>query len=122
MTILNQSSAEMSTETKYRLTMSPEIEKLSNVKGKVISIKNWIQYEDVKTKDGEDKKETILSIETDLGEVFATNSVTFMDTFFDMLDLFESNNEFVKYVKIGTGTSKNGRDYITAIYAASPET
>ena len=120
MNILKQSRDNLSTEDKYNLCMSPEIEKLSNVKGQTISVGDWILYEDVKKNDnGQEKYETILSIRTEDGEVFATNSTTFQRAFDEMIDLFASSGETVKFVKVGTGTSKNGRDYITAIYANS---
>lgn len=37
-----RASKDLSTEEKYFLTMSPEIEKMSNIKGQTISIDSWV--------------------------------------------------------------------------------
>ena len=111
---------ELSTEEKYFLTMSPEIEKMSNIKGQTISIDSWVIYTDNKSTDVEEgKTETILSIKTTLGEVFATNSATFIKEFERIIDLFAGDGMPVNYVKVAGGTSKSGRDFITAVYANS---
>lgn len=113
-----RSSKELSTEEKYFLTMSPEIEKMSNIKGQTISIDSWVIYTDNKSTDAEEgKTETILSIKTTLGEVFATNSATFIKEFERIIDLFKSDNMDVNFIKVAGGTSKSGREFITAVYA-----
>lgn len=115
-----RASKELSTEEKYFLTMSPEIEKMSNIKGQTISIDSWVIYTDNKSTDVEEgKTETILSIKTTLGEVFATNSATFIKEFERIIDLFKSDNMDVNFIKVVGGTSKSGREFITAVYANS---
>lgn len=121
MEILNV-SREMSTEDKYFLTMSPEIEKMSSIKGMVLEIDCWILYKDQKTdEDGKVEEETILSIRNTLGEVYATNSPTFIKEFERIIELFNDDGQEVKYIKVSSGTSKNGRDYITCVYTNSLE-
>lgn len=113
-----RASKELSTEEKYFLTMSPEIEKMSNIKGQTLSIDSWVIYTDNKSTDAEEgKSETILSIKTTLGEVFATNSATFIKEFERIIDLFKSDNMDVNFIKVAGGTSKSGREFITAVYA-----
>lgn len=115
-------SREMTTEDKYFLTMSPEIEKMSSIKGMVLEIDCWILYKDQKTdEDGKVEEETILSIRNTLGEVFATNSPTFIKEFERIIELFNDDGQEVKYIKVSSGTSKNGRDYITCVYTNSLE-
>lgn len=117
-----KASKDLSTEEKYFLTMSPEIEKMSNIKGQTLSIDSWVIYTDNKSTDVEEgKTETILSIKTTLGEVFATNSATFIKEFERIIDLFAGDGMPVNFVKVSGGTSKNGRDFITAVYANSLE-
>lgn len=115
-------SREMSTEDKYFLTMSPEIEKMSSIKGMVLEIDCWILYKDKKTdEDGKVEEETLLSIRNTLGEVFATNSPTFINEFERIIELFNDDGQEVKYIKVSSGTSKNGREYITCVYTNSLE-
>lgn len=115
-----RASKDLSTEEKYFLTMSPEIEKMSNIKGQTLPIDCWVIYTDNKSTDeDEGKTETILSIKTTLGEVFATNSATFIKEFERIIDLFDGDGMVVNYVKVAGGTSKSGRDFITAVYANS---
>lgn len=117
-----RSSKELTTEEKYFLTMSPEIEKMSDIKGQTIGIESWVIYEDQKSMDPDSGKiERILSIKTPLGEVFATNSATFIREFERIIDLFSADGTPVNYVKIGGGTSKSGREFITAVYASAIE-
>lgn len=113
-----RASKELTTEEKYFLTMSPEIEKMSNIKGQTIAIDSWVIYTDNKSTDAEEgKTETILSVKTTLGEVFATNSATFIKEFERIIDLFGGDGMPVNFVKVAGGTSKSGREFITAVYA-----
>ena len=51
------------------------------------------------------------------GEVFATNSPTFIKDFRKLVDLFNSSNERVEKIEIISGLSKAGRTFITCKYA-----
>lgn len=110
-----QTSAELTTEEKYLLTMNPEIQKMSDQVGQVLDLDKWLIYADVNEKDGAEQQ--ILSIMTGEGEVFATNSSTFINDFEKLIDLFRSNNETVTKVEIISGQSKAGRTFITCKYA-----
>ena len=105
-----KTSGELTTTEKYYLTMSPEVKKLSDMVGAVLSVEKWAFYSDVNAKDEEVE---ILSFMTDEGEVYATNSATFATEFFRMIDLFADNGEEVTAIKVVGGVSKNGRDFIT---------
>jgi hypothetical protein len=111
-------SAELSTEDKYYLTMSPDIQKMSDQQGQVLDIDKWLIYSDAnEDKNAEAKEQQILSIMTKDGEVFATNSPTFIKDFQKLVDLFNSSNERVEKIEIISGLSKAGRTFITCKYA-----
>lgn len=106
-------SGELSTEEQYKLCMSKDAQKMSILEEQVVELGSWLLYKDVNSK-GEEQK--ILAVKTPVGEVFATNSPTFVTDFERTIDFFEQNNEVVQSVKVVGGTSKNGRHYITCEY------
>jgi hypothetical protein len=111
-------SAVLSTEDKYYLTMSPDIQKMSDQQGQILDIDKWLIYSDAnEDKNAEAKEQQILSIMTKEGEVFATNSPTFIKDFQKLVDLFNSSNEKVEKIEIISGLSKAGRTFITCKYA-----
>lgn len=112
MKIIN-ASKELSAAERYHLTMSPAIQKMKDVKGANVSISAWCIYED-NDKDG--KTQTILSILTKDGEIFATNSPTFISDFFKMWGLFSECGETVNSINVISGFSKANREYITCVY------
>lgn len=112
MTIYNQSK-EMSKMERYTLTKSPEISTVSKLAdGEIMTVKMWIQYQDVNS-----KGETIdlLAFQTDTGEVYATQSQTFQNSFSDILDLFDDGRTADFTIKKISGTAKSGRDYINCV-------
>jgi hypothetical protein len=110
-------SAQLSTEDKYYLTMSPDIQKMSDQQGQILDIDKWLIYSDAnEDKNAEAKEQHILSIMTKDGEVFATNSPTFIKDFQKLVDLFNSSNEKVEKIEIISGLSKAGRTFITCKY------
>lgn len=96
---------------KYDLTMSPKTQKMSDAVGSTVEIEAWALYED---EDREGEIREILAIRSPEGEILATNSQTFKDDFFRMVDLFGPG---VSSVEIISGKSKAGRDFITCAYA-----
>ena len=98
---------------RYALTMSPKMRNMKEVTPSVLDIKAWCIYEDVDAKTQEPRP--ILSIMTPEGEVFGTNSATFMDDYAKMIDLFGPDG--VEAVEVISGTSKAGREFITCAYA-----
>lgn len=99
----------------YFLTMSPNTQKMKSVIGQRIEISAWVFYEDVNKKTEE--LQEVLSIITPEGEIFATNSPTFKEDFFDMITLFRDMGEEVHAVTVTSGTSKAGREFITCTYS-----
>lgn len=114
MQIIN-SSKNLTTVDIYRLTKSPNTQKMSDCVGQRVEVKAWAIYEDADKKTGEVK--TILAISTPEGETFGTNSATFINDFMDMWQLFESAGETVNAIDVVGGTSKAGRNFITCVYA-----
>ena len=98
----------------YKLTMNPSATKMKEVAGQRLEIAAFAVYEDVDKKSGE--LQNILAIKTPENEVFATNSPTFIDEFCKMVDFFSGYNMPVDSIKVITGTSKAGRDYISCTY------
>lgn len=114
MEIISQ-SREFSTIEAYQLLRNPETQKMSNNKDIPFEVDCWCIFNDVKKTTGEVQE--ILSIKTKGGEVFATNSKTFMDEFLIIWNLFSEKNENVPPIKVISGTSKNGRNFITCTVA-----
>lgn len=99
----------------YDLTMNPEIQKMTRIKGDTITIDVCALYEDVNGK-GEIQK--IFSVRTDKGEIFATNSPTFTEDFDRMRIMFAEFGEEVHQIEVVCGTSKAGREFITCKYVS----
>lgn len=113
MNIIEKSGALTMAEM-YRLTKSPDIAKLSQVKGQVLDIDKFIVHEDT-TSDGEIV--TVAAFETEQGEVYATNSKTFTRDFLDIITMCkEAGAPMPKQVKVLPKTGKSGREYIQCVY------
>ena len=113
MTILHK-SGNLSMAEMYRLTKSPDIAKLSTVKGQVIDIDKFIVHED-QAQDG--APIVIAAFETTQGEVFATNSRTFTQDFIDILSMCEEAGEPApKQIKVLPKQGKTGREYLQCVY------
>ena len=98
----------------YDLTKSPSIKKMTSIKGECRSISCAVIYEDVKH-DGEIQK--ILSFRClDTGDIFATNSRTFIRDFEDARDMLAEFGEEIHTIKIDSGTSRAGRTFISCVY------
>ena len=92
------------------------VKKISDVTGQVIEIAAWLKYADLDHTSGEEepKEQVILSLLSTDGESFATNSPTFIGDFDKMISLFEGD---LQKVEVISGTSKNGRQFVTCKYA-----
>lgn len=98
----------------YRLTKSPEIANLSTVKGQTLELERFIVYED-NNADGE--AVVIAAFETVQGELFATNSRTFINDFLDIVTMCdETGAALPKQIKVLEKTGKSGRNYIQCVY------
>lgn len=109
-----KSSPELSPVDIYKLTMNPNATKMKEVAGQRLEVAAYAVYEDVDKKSGE--LQNILAIKTPEGEVFATNSRTFIEEFEKMVDFFGGYDMRVDAIEVITGTSKAGRDYISCTY------
>lgn len=106
MEILRSYPENMDRREEFKLTNSKEAQKLSTAAGSVLELEKWIIYMDVDAKTGEMQK--VLTIEA-AGEVFATVSKTFIDSFEKAADFFNNN---IGAIQVISGTSKAGREYI----------
>lgn len=113
MTILHK-SGNLTMAEMYKLTKSPDIAKLSEVKGQVLDIDKFIVHED-QTTDG--NPIVIAAFETAQGEVFATNSRTFTQDFIDILEMCaEAGEPAPKQIKVLPKQGKTGREYLQCVY------
>lgn len=90
----------------YKLTQNSAVQKLSAAAGSVLTPEQWVIYEDEDLKTGETRK--VLTIAA-AGEIFATVSRTFIDSFEKAVN---SLGPDLGEILIASGTSKAGRDYI----------
>ena len=63
-----------------------------------------------------DPYQEVLAIMTPDGEIFATNSPTFKEDFFQMQELFQDMGETVHAISVISGISKAGREFISCAY------
>lgn len=97
----------------YFLTTSPEIKKMTSVKGKTLALDKWALFEDAERNTGEIRK--ILSIKSG-DTMYATNSVTFIESFEAMLECFDKTGLDVHHIRVANGFSKGGREFINCVY------
>lgn len=104
--ILSMYPADMDKRSAYRLTRA-SAKKMIEAAGSVITPERYVLYEGTDVKSGELK--TVLTLEAD-GEVFGTISNTFIREFMDAANEFGGDPGPIKVI---TGETKNGRDYVT---------
>lgn len=97
---------DMDKRTAYRLTRA-NAKKVVDAAGSVITPSAYVLYEDEDIKSGELK--TVLTFEAD-GEVFGTISPVFIREFMDAANYFGGE---IGSIKILTGETKNGREFVT---------
>lgn len=111
MTVL-ESKGNLTKAEQYYMTLAPDIQKMTSVKGQVLDVDLWCRFTDIREDTGEEIE--LLSIMTPEHEVYATNSKTFIEAFMQIVDVFGTDG--FNRIKVGTGSSKAGREFITAIY------
>ena len=95
----------------FSMTKSNTIRKMQDAKGEVLNVGKFVLYKDENT-NGEVQE--VLAIETDKGVRYATNSKTFIRNFKDIMSIFQESNEAAPVCfLVGSGTSRNGREYLT---------
>lgn len=113
MNITRKSNDNLTMKQLYDLTKSPEIQKVSDNDGMLVSVDAWALYEDT-DKDG-NVREILAILDNEVGTV-ATNSATFMRDFFEIIDMCTDCGSVVNHIKISSGTSKAGRKFYTCVY------
>ena len=103
---------EMTKQDLYYLTKAPNAQKMSSADGSKLEIYAWCIYAD-KTEDGDERE--IFALRTPDGEVFATNSPTFIRSMNDILDVFDPTE--IHAILVCSAPSKAGRTFYTAVYA-----
>lgn len=97
----------MSKKEVYDMTRSPAIKKMSDAVGDQIEVSALYLREEVNT-DGEIHE--VCSIMDNNGNVYATNSKTFINSLQQITDI-----GFPKIIEVVNGTSRNGRKYIDCL-------
>lgn len=108
MNIIEKSRENMSKKELYMMTRNSAIQKMRDAEGQELSVKDWVKFEDTDSRTGEVQE--LISVMADSGEVYATNSATFIREFDEIVDIMEGE-PFV--IRVVGGQSKNGRHYIT---------
>lgn len=107
--ILRKSSEEMTKKDIFLMTKNQNIKTMKSLdNGHKLTVKHWIQFTDV---NGTGEQVEILSIMSDDGMVVASNSASFRDMFFDIVEILEEYEGFT-IEKLG-GKTKAGRDFVT---------
>lgn len=110
MEIIRKSNDEISKKDIFMMTKNQNIMTMKSIEnGTEITVKQWVLFSDINC--STDEEVTILSIMTEDGQVIATNSKSFMDMFFDIVEILEENNGFT-IEKLG-GKTKAGRYFVT---------
>ena len=109
MEILRKSDETMTKKDIFMLTKNQKIQTVKSLEnGAKINVTHWIEFSDVNSSTGE--KVEILSMMDDNGKCFATNSKSFKEMFFDIVDIMEGEDFTIE--KLG-GKTKAGRDFVT---------
>ena len=115
MNIIAKSASVQTSFDLYNLTKAPNREKLVDIKGQTITLKSWALYEEENNK-GEMVK--ILSLMTEDGKGYATNSSTFIRDFESAVDMFKEFGDEFHQIQVVPGMSKNNREYISCLVVA----
>ena len=108
-----KSSGTLDTYLEYDLIESPAIVSLKNVENKgLICVGAWVKYITV---DNNENDITCISVQdANTGDVFSGQSVTFRESFEDIVDRVSDMEEVpdMFFIEVLHRTSKSGRDYL----------
>lgn len=111
-----KSSGNLDTYSEYDLIESPAIVSLKNVENKgLICVGAWAKY---LTTDNNGNKITCISVQdANTGDVFSGQSVTFRESFEDIVDRVSDMEEVsdMFFIEVLHRTSKSGRDYLNCV-------
>ena len=109
MEIIRKSDEEMTKKDIFMMTKNQKIRTVKSLEnGAKISVVHWIEFSDVNSGTGEIVE--ILSMMDASGECFATNSKSFKEMFFDIVNIMDG--ELFTIEKLG-GKTRAGRDFVT---------
>lgn len=108
---ITKTSRELTNKEQYLLTKAQNVQKMQNCVGTTIDVDYWCIYQDT-TVDGEVKE--LFAVMTSECEAYATNSPSFIRSFYDILDCFDLAE--INSIKVEQGTSKAGRKYLYCVY------
>lgn len=117
MKIIEKSRDNMNVSELHNLTRSINAHKMETAKGTRLNIDDYVFFIDEKTdaKSGEVIETVVLSIRDD-GEIYSTISPTFIEEFKAIREICRECGEAFDHVDVVTGTSRNGRTFITAAF------
>lgn len=111
MEILHQSE-NLTLKELYDLTRSPEAEGMKDHIGETLKLDAYMVREET---NDEGEVITIASVKSG-DKIYSTNSATFVREFSSILVMAKSVNAKVNHIKVTSGQSKKGREYITCVY------
>lgn len=109
MKTLSQYPIEMDAKLKYDLMRSPKMQKISQCKGQVLEVESYVLRED---ENAEGEITEVLSFRTPEGELFATNSGTFIREFKAVLECTQPTFA----LEVIDGVSRAGRHFVTCAW------
>lgn len=116
MKIIRMKNESITVKEKYLMSMNPEIRRMRDAEGMNVPVVNWMLYSDT-DKDG--NEQTLLSILSNENVAYATNSITFIDSFITLCDMFTESGEEIAVIKVIGGQSKAGRHFIACAYESN---
>lgn len=108
-----KSSGNLDAYSEYDLIESPAIVSLKNVENKgLICVGAWVKY--LTLDNGGDEITCISVQDANTGEVFSGQSITFRESFEDIVDHVSDMEEVpdMFFIEVLHRTSKSGRDYL----------
>ena len=109
MAIITMYPENMDKKQKYDLMTSPKIRKISECRGQTLDVVAFM-IRDEANQDGEIRE--ILAIQTAEGDLFATNSLTFIREFKKIIDCTEPPFS----AEVVDGVSRAGRHFVTCAW------
>lgn len=109
MEILRKSDETMTKKDIFMMTKNQGIRTVKSLSnGAKINVVHWVEFTDVNA--STEEVVDILSMMDENGECYATNSKSFKEMFFDIVDIMEGESFTIE--KLG-GKTKAGREFVT---------
>lgn len=105
---IKKQSRQLTKKELYMLCEAPSVS-VQEAEGVAFKLNAYVLYD---TPDSDGRTVEVLAILTDEGDVYSTISETFKRNFFKILDYMQDSDEEYD-IKIITGTSRNGRRYVS---------